>query len=186
MPNHFCEKCGKKFISKTDLTRHKDKKNPCIYTENIAKNEIVDDIEQNNNLVFEKINIIETTEEDILYNTELNRLQDDLKSELYLYVFNALETNVKFKKFYEDTVSKLFLKLFSLCQRKIIKITSKEEYNRDWELFEDNKIKSNDLVKKKLIEIFKENEIYFNKRLLKYAKNVMMELYDVKYIDLSE
>jgi hypothetical protein len=173
MPIHKCNLCGKIFGLKSDLKRHIAKKNPCIYIDNIEKN--IDE--------FAIKNIKLEEPEDILYNTELNRLQDDLKSELYLYVFNALETNVKFKKFYEDTVSKLFLKLFSLCQRKI---ASKEEYKRDWELFEDNKIKSNDLVKNKLIEIFKENEIYFNKRLLKYARNVAIEIYDIKYIDLTE
>jgi hypothetical protein len=184
MPDHTCEKCGKIFASKTDLSRHKDKKNPCIYVENIAK--ILNNSNKNNNFIFEEVKNVKADEETLLYNTELKRLQDELKDEIYLYVFNALETNIKFKKFYEDTVSKLFLKLFSLCQRKIIKTGDKEEYKRDWDLLDNGKVKSNDLVKKKLIGIFKENELYFNKRLFKYAKNIMMELYDVKYIDLSE
>ena len=60
--------------------------------------------------------------EDLLYDKELKRIQDELKDELYLYVFNKLETYIKFKKYYEDTVNKIFMKFTLMCQRKLIKI----------------------------------------------------------------
>lgn len=190
MPLYTCEKCAQTFKQKNDYVRHTNKKYPCITREELDKkikdsttNVLINDDTKINNELHQ---IEHFKKDDHLYDTELKRLQDELKDEIYLYVFNALETNIKFKKFYEDTVSKLFLKLFSLCQRKIIKAGDKEEYKRDWILFDGGKVKSNDLVKKKLIGIFKENELYFNKRLLKYAKNVVIELYDIKYIDLSE
>lgn len=98
-----------------------------------------------------------------------------------------LETNIKFKKYYEDTVNKIFMKFTLMCQRKLIKVGGKEEYKREYELFDDKKkIKSNETIKNTIMDIFKDNEKYFKKRLLKYARNVAIEIYDVEYIDYCD
>ena len=135
----------------------------------------------------EKDNGMPEEMEDIIYENELKRIFKELKDDIYLYVFKNLEENEKFKKLYEDTINKIFQQFISMCERKVIKNEKKEEYKRDFYLFDNkNKIKSNDIVKNKLIEIFKDNEKYFNKRLLKYAKNLVAEIYDIKYIDIED
>lgn len=186
MPNHICNKCGKVFASKTDLTRHTDKKNPCIYVENIAKNNIINDTNIINDLVIEKIKKVGNEDEDLTYEIELKRIQEELNADLYLHVFNNSEQNIKFKKFYEDAVSKVFTKFVTLCKNKVKKGNS-DEYVRDYSLFDEkNKIKTNDVIKKKLTEIYNENETYFNKRLLKYALNLSIGLTDMKYVDVRD
>lgn len=105
---------------------------------------------------------------------------------MYLYVFNNLEKNNKFKNLYDDTVNKIFQKFTSLCQNKLIKIDDKEKYKREFELFENDVVKTNEVIKNKLYSIYNDNDKYFCKRLLKYAKNLALDIYDVKYIDLED
>ena len=216
MPIYTCTKCSQQFKQKSDYTRHVNKKYPCITQKDLDdkmknlddQNKIEKDIDALSNtkktiiIVKEnddktQINFDKTKEtiqqieilkkEDLLYDKELKRIQDELKDELYLYVFNKLETNIKFKKYYEDTVNKIFMKFTLMCQRKLIKVGGKEEYKREYELFDDKKkIKSNEAIKNTIMDIFKDNEKYFKKRLLKYARNVAIEIYDVEYIDLCD
>ena len=180
-----CVKCGKVFGGKGDLNRHTQKKNPCIHIDNPKENPLINIIiTKKEDLMIQKTAI---EIEDITYENELKRIYNELKDDIYLYVFKNLEANAKFKNLYEDTISKIFQKFISICGRKLIKNGEKEEYKREFSLFDDkNKLISNDIIRNKLIEIFKDNEKYFNKRLLKYAKNVVAELYDIKYVEIED
>jgi hypothetical protein len=182
-----CEQCGKLFNLKTDLKRHINKKNPCIFIENLKEYPTQNIINiKKDNFIIEKNIINKNNDEEEMYNIELTRINNELKTELYLYIFNNLEKNNKFKNLYDDTVNKIFNKFMFLCKKKIIKNGDKEEYKREFELFDNGKIKSNETIKNKLFDIFNDNNIYFSKRLLKYAKNIILEIYDVKYIDLED
>jgi hypothetical protein len=190
MPSHKCIKCGKIFASNGDLNRHIKKKNPCIYIENLKDilpaNIIIPQKDFLSGSPNGKLKDVENAE-DTTYENELKRIYTELTDDIYLHVFNKLEKNEKFKKLYEDTLNKIFQKFYSMCERKVFKNGDTEEYKRDFCLFDEKQqIISNNDVKNKLIAIFKDNEKYFNKRLLKYAKNIMAELYDVKYIDLED
>ena len=186
MPTHKCNLCGKIFGSKTDLTRHKDKKNPCVYVDNIKKSMIIEKMVSDEQTIIKHIDINLGEPEDLIYEIELKRIQEELNADLYLHVFNNSEQNIKFKKFYEDAVSKVFTKFVTLCKNKVKKGNS-DEYVRDYSLLDEkNKIKTNDVIKKKLTEIYNENETYFNKRLLKYALNLSIGLTDMKYVDVRD
>jgi hypothetical protein len=168
MPQHKCEKCGKIFGSKTDLTRHNKKKYPCIFLHNLKEHPA-------QNIIISSIKKIDNNVIDIFINEEIKKIKFNLENDLLNYVFNNLEKNKKFEMLYADIVKKIFDKFEYLCHKK--------EYN----LFDDNGvIKSNEIIKNKLLNIFKDNENYFCKRLLKYAKNVALDIYDVKYIDIED
>ena len=210
MPIYTCEKCNQQFKQKSDHMRHINKKYPCITQKELENNistfkekvkvkvkeddikeedlelETIQQILISNGKSKSKIKIIDTKNEDLTYEIELKRIQDELHADLYLHVFNNSEANIKFKKFYEDSVSKVFAKFITLCKTKVKK-TYSDEYVRDFSLFDDkNKIKTNDVIKKKLMEIYNENETYFNKRLLKYALNLSIGLTDMKYVDVRD